>query len=275
MNQKKLDYSVLMSVYYKDNPDYLIKAIESILNQTHKTNDFVVISDGPLTEQLDDILKRYSKDIELYRLPNNMGLGEALNYGLRFCKNELVGRMDSDDICRENRFELQTKEFIKDPDLDLISSAIEEFEHDPNHINAVKELPTDHEAIVEYSKKRSPINHPASMFKKSKVIEAGGYSEKFHLFEDYHLWIRMLSRGAKVKNLSNSLLYFRAPKDMYDRRGGFKYAIDMMRFKFWMYKSGWSNISDFILSAIPHFIVAILPNALRKKVYYKLRKSNE
>ena len=102
------NYSILMSVYAKDNPDYLKLAIDSMLNQTIKSNDFVIVEDGPLTTELDAVINEYSsknKEINVVKIEHNSGLGKALDFGLNYCKNELVARMDADDISLPTRCE--------------------------------------------------------------------------------------------------------------------------------------------------------------------------
>ena len=265
------DYSVLMSVYYKDNPDYLREAMKSIYDQTLPTNDFVLVCDGPLNDELDSVIeemqKLFGNILNVYRLKKNSGLGNALNAGLKKCKNELVGRMDSDDICRVDRFEKQVELFNFYSDTSVISAAINEFNISPNCSVGKRIVPSDNNKIIKYSKRRNPFNHPAVMFKKSHVNSVGGYSEEFHLFEDYHLWIRMLMRGYKGYNSPEIFVDMRTPTDIYKRRGGWKYAKNLLRFHFWSFRAGWETGVDFFIFAFLHYLICILPNSLRKLIY--------
>lgn len=267
------NYSILMSVYYKEKPEYLDQSIQSMINQTVKSNDFVLVCDGPLTPELDAVIEKYKDVLHVVRLKTNQGLGNALNVGLKECKNDIVARMDSDDISVLNRCEKQLKMFENDPSLGLLSAAIVEFANDPNEITGKRELPTKDIDIKKYSRKRCPMNHPVVMFRKSAVENAGGYSGEFHLFEDYYLWIRMLQTGVVTGNVSENLLYMRAPVDMFQRRGGKAYARYMLNFRWWMHKSGWSSIIDFLLSAVPQAIICVLPNRIRKSIYSILHSS--
>ena len=104
MNRK---YSVLMSVYYKDSPVYLRAAIESMLLQTEKADEIILVCDGPLTDEQDKIIEKYIDNIKLLRLEKNQGLGVALSKGIGICKNEWIARMDSDDVSVSTRCELQ------------------------------------------------------------------------------------------------------------------------------------------------------------------------
>lgn len=264
-------YSVLMAVYYKERPEFLCQAMESIAKQTVPTNDFVLVCDGPLTDQLDAVIEEmkihFGTILNVVRLEKNLGLGNALNVGIQYCKNDLIARMDSDDISCEDRCERQLEAFSKIPHLGLLSSSIFEFSEKINEITGKRCVPTNNDDIISYSHRRNPMNHPAVMFRKSSVEAAGGYSEKFHLFEDYYLWVRMLQKGIVAANLEESLLYMRTPPNMFQRRGGVKYAKDMLRFRWWMFKSGWSSIIDFVFSALPQMLICILPNEIRKKIY--------
>lgn len=270
------NYSVLMSVYYKDNPDYLREAMKSIYDQTLPTNDFVLVCDGPLNDELDSVIeemqKLFGNILNVYRLKKNSGLGNALNAGLKECKNELIGRMDSDDICRKSRFEKQINLFENNVNISFASGAINEFDIAPVNSLGVRLLPRDNAHIRQFSKKRNPMNHVAVMFKKSAVINSGGYKETFHLFEDYYLWIRMFSKGYEAANMEDVLVDVRTPLDMYSRRGGASYAKTMLKFHQWLKKIGWTNNWIYLTGAIPHAIVCILPNKMRKAVYKGLRK---
>lgn len=268
---KEEKYSVLMSVYYKEKPEYLLESMESILNQTVPTNDFVLVCDGPLNQELDKVIQemqgKFREVLHIVRLKENSGLGNALNEGLKYCKNELVARMDSDDISFRERCELELKCFEKQPDLDIVGGTILEFENSIDVITGKRLVPETQKAICKFSRKRNPFNHPSVMFKKSEVERVGGYSEAYPLFEDYYLWIRMLKNGSVGLNIQNPVLYMRTSVDMYLRRGGLVYAGNLLKFYGWLLSIGWCGVIDYISSAIPHALVCVLPNCLRKQVY--------
>jgi glycosyltransferase involved in cell wall biosynthesis len=265
-----------MSVYFKEQPNNLRQAMESMRCQTVPTDDFVLVCDGPLTDELDAVIseeqEKLGKVLQVLRLPQNSGLGNALNEGLKLCKNELVARMDSDDISRPYRCEKQMDLFEQYPDICLSSGTVSEFVTDPDHPTGKRTLPITDVEIRSFSRKRNPMNHPCVMFKKSAVESAGGYKETYHLFEDYYLWVRMLMKGFKARNVENVLLDMRSPADMYQRRGGKKYAKDMLRFHRWMKKSGWSSEAEYLTGAVPHAVVCVLPNGVRKLVYRELHE---
>lgn len=270
------EYSVLMSVYAKEKPEFLRESMESMFAQTVPTNDFVLVCDGPLTDELnaviDEMQKLHPEILHIVRLKENMGLGNALNAGLQCCRHELVARMDSDDISLPHRCELQLRAFAADRTLVILSGTIAEFSQKPENIVGIKKVPETHQEILSFSKRRNPFNHPAVMVKKTAVINVGGYDEVYHLFEDYYLWIRMLMDGCKAKNITDTVLLMRTPEDLYLRRGGMAYAKNMLRFHRWMKMCGWTNWNDYLAGAVLHAAVCIMPNYIRKYCYLYLRK---
>ena len=272
------NYSVLMSVYYKERPEYLRQAMKSIFNQTVLTNDFVLICDGPLTEELDAVIKEFKhmhEDIlNVYRIENNVGLGNALNLGISECKNELVARMDSDDISRKQRCEKQLEIFEKDDSIDIVSGTIEEFVGDIKNVKSCRNLPEKNQDIIKFAKSRSPFNHACIMYKKNKVIEAGSYKD-FYFLEDYYLWIRMLNSGCHGYNIQEPLLWVRAGNDMYKRRSGVKYVKSQKNLLTYMKKIGFINKLEFIIGVLIRTCVSLSPNLLRKYLYNNfLRNKN-
>ena len=265
-----------MSVYFKEQPNNLRQAIESMRCQTVPTDDFVLVCDGPLTDELDAVIgeeqEKLGSVLHVLRLEKNEGLGNALNEGLKICRNELVARMDSDDLSRSERCEKQLGLFERYPEISLSSGTVSEFIDDPADPTGKREVPITNEEIRVFSRKHNPMNHPCVMFRKSAVEKAGGYKETYHLFEDYYLWVRMLMKGFKAWNSKDILLDMRSPADMYLRRGGKKYADDMLRFHRWMKKSGWSSETEYLTGAVPHAVVCVMPNGLRKLIYQGLRK---
>lgn len=220
-----MKFSVLMSVYKNDVCEYLNQAIESILDQTVKPNEIVIVVDGPISTNLKNILKEYEKKYNIFKiiyLEKNQGLGNALRVGLEQCSYNIVARMDSDDISVSNRFEKQIKEFEIDKDLDIVGGQIYEFINNKENIICSREVPIENDDIYEYAKKRCPFNHVTVMFKKNSVLKCGGYLDWYNN-EDYYLWIRMMESKAKFKNIPAYLAYARVGNKMYQRRGGIKY----------------------------------------------------
>lgn len=270
------EYSVLMSVYHKEKPEYLKQAIESIQTQTISTNDFVLVCDGPLNEQLDGVIATKQQEmgdtLNVVRLAKNGGLGNALNEGIKYYKNELVARMDSDDIAYPNRCEKQIAVFNTHSEVSICSGIVEEFTTDPNTVDTKRVPPETNAEIVEFAKKRNPFNHPCVMYKKSAVEAVGSYQD-FYLLEDYYLWLRMLMTGYQGYNIQEPLLHMRAGSDMYLRRAGWKYARTQARLFKFMKKQRFIGVGQYIKSCVIRSGSSLAPNWLRKFMFEKvLRK---
>lgn len=271
MKEKNI-YSVLMSVYYKDNVKWLQESIESILNQTIKTDDFVIIKDGKLTKELDELLNDYIKKepriFKIIELEENKGLGIALAIGVIKCKNEVIARIDADDIAAPNRIEKQLY-FINKQNLDIVGTNIIEFEENINTVKAQMKMPETDLEIKKYAKRRNPFIHPSVILKKKSVLEAGNYKD-FYLCEDYDMWLRMIENGAKCYNIQENLVYRRVNKDFYKRRGGIKYLKSILRFKTKQYKNGFFSSKDYIVSSLASIFSCLLPNRIREVLYNKI-----
>ena len=267
------DFSVLLSVYHKEKPDYLRQALDSVFSQTLRAAQVVLVEDGPLTPDLDTVIANYSglySELEVIPLEKNLGLGGALNEGLNHCNFDLVARMDTDDISKPERFEKQVNYMLAHPEIDVVSSWIDEFIETPDDVRSVRRLPQTSEELYEFGKKRNPINHPVVMFRKSAVLKAGSY-QHFPLFEDYYLWVPMMLAGSRLNNIQESLLFMRTNADMYKRRGGLLYAKDELRFQKWMIQSGYINFFQFIKNSTVRFIMRIIPNNIRGIGYQLIR----
>jgi len=271
-------YSVLMSVYGKDRPEYLSAAIDSILRQTWKARDIVLVCDGPLPNALNQVIAKYEEHLTVVKLSENRGLGAALAKGLPYCECEWIARMDSDDIAAADRCERQMEFVKKHGEIDALSGTIAEFEGDylteeeaKTHVAALKSVPQTHEEVARYIKYRNPLNHPCVMFKKSSVQKAGGYMP-CPLFEDYDLWVRMFLNHCRFSNLSETVLYMRV-NGMHQRRGGIRYVKPIAAFWTKMYRRKMISFGGYLGTMTARIAVSLLPNRIRKNIYdKKLRK---
>ena len=272
-------YSVLMSLYYKEKPEFLKQAIRSMIDQTIKPDEIVIVYDGKLTPELyqtmDEFINKFPGLFTIIKNKKNMGLGLSLNRGLEVCRNEFIARMDTDDISLLDRCEKQLNLFKKNSNLDICSGYIDEFIGEPGNIVSTRCVPKNNEEIYEYIKKRCPINHVAAMFKKKSVINAGGYLDCFWN-EDYYLWIRMYEKKAIFANIDNPLVLVRIGKEMYQRRGGKKYFKSEIFLQNYMLKKKIINYHTYILNIIKRFIVQILlPSKIRGIVFRKYARRNK
>ncbi|MEG0834598.1 MAG: glycosyltransferase [Christensenellaceae bacterium] len=263
-----------MSVYDKETAANLSKSLMSIATQTYPPKEIVLVCDGALTQGLEETIQafrqQYTDLLQLVRIESNVGLGEALNQGLQHCQNEYVARMDSDDIALPERIEQQLYLMLKKP-LDICGCNIVEFQ-DENIDVCIKQVPSSHSEILKYAKKRNPFNHPSVVFRKTVILDAGGY-QAMPYFEDYYLWVRALQRGARCGNLPQVLLRMRSNAAFYNRRGGIGYARHVVAFWKQLAKIGFITRLEAYVTIIPRLLSAIVPNQLRIQIYRHLLRS--
>lgn len=267
-----MKFSVLLSLYYKEKPDFLHQSLESVFSQTLSPDEVVIVEDGPLTNDLYaevNVWQSVHQEMKIVRLEKNCGLGKALNEGLKQCSNDLVARMDTDDVCKPYRFERQVAFMESHPNIAVCGAWIDEFEGNVNNVRSTRKLPQDNDKIYEFGKKRNPMNHPVVMFRKSAVESVGSYLP-MPLFEDYYLWVRMLLRGYKFHNVQESLLNFRFCSDVFKRRGGLKYAWTEIGFYLKLYKSNYINIGTLMENIVIRFSTRVIPNRVRSLIYKRL-----
>ena len=268
-----MKYSVLMTVYKEDNPDYFESALMSMVNQTKKPDEIVLVKDGPVTPRIQEVINTIDKKnqnlIVQVSLPENIGLGLALNEGIKKSNNELLARMDSDDISLPTRCEKQVKEFEKNSNLDIIGCPVKEFSGDITNLVGERTVPLSNSEIYRFAKRRDPFNHPTVMYRKSKVLEVGGYSD-LRKNQDTDLWIKMLSNGAYCKNLSEYLLYFRFDDNTYEKRKNWLNTKLLIKIRWKAFKSGFCTFTDFLVVFIGQVGIYILPITFQKFIYTKL-----
>ncbi len=266
-------FSVLMSVYIKEKPEYARACFDSLLNQTILATEWVIVEDGPLTNELYALLEEYENKypglIKRVPLETNHGLGLALREGILHCSYDLVARMDTDDIAREDRFEKQLALFAENPELDICGSHIKEFVTSPEEITAIRKVPLTDAEIKRYQKRRDAFNHPTVMYKKSMVLKAGNYQHAL-LMEDTLLWVNMIINGAVCMNVDDYLVFMRAGKDMIDRRGGFSYYKKYKAGRKIIRKTGYISWWDYRFTLMVQFVVALVPNRARRFIFKKL-----
>lgn len=269
-----MKFSVLMSIYKKEEPKYFNRAMQSIWDeQTVKPDEIVLVQDGKLTDELYRAIEEWREKLgDVFKtipLGQNVGLGDALNEGIKHCSYELIARMDTDDISLSDRFEKQLKVF-DNSDIDICSGWLSEFEDDEANIKSYKKLPEYHDEIVRYAKVRCPINHPTVMYKKSAVERAGGY-QKMMLMEDYYLWGRMIVTGAKFYNIQDTLLNMRAGDSMLQRRAGIVYAKSELRLLNEFKKIGFLSTGEYIKNLSIRVPIRLMPIGILKFAYGFLR----
>lgn len=271
--KKDTPFSVLMSVYAKEKAPWLKESLESVFNQTLPPSEAVLVADGPLTPELESVISSFKEKLKLVRLPENKGLGTALNEGLKACSHSLVARMDSDDIAAPNRFELQIAAFEQDKELSVLGGAVEEIDSLTKKKICFRRLPLGDGELKDFLKKRCPFNHMTVMFKKEDVLSAGGYLH-LHYMEDYYLWTRMAEKGFKFANLPQILVRARVDSAFYGRRGGFGYFLSNKKLYSYMKAHGMIDFKEYIYILSVRFLVqTLMPGFLRAWFYREaLRK---
>lgn len=266
-------FSVLISVYHKEKPEYLNQCFESIwTEQTLKPNEIVLVQDGPLTEELEKVILKWLNIIKgplkIVKLKKNSGLATALNFGLNFCTNDLVARMDSDDISFPDRFEKQVSYMINNPDIAASSAQIEEWDDQFKQQFGIRTLPTTPFKCKKLSKSRSPINHPCAIFRKNIIQGLGGYPLIYP--EDYALWGLLLSKNHKISNLPDKLLKMRVGQAINERRG-LKFLKGEIRVFDFFLKIGFINRTQYLKNIFSRILLRLSPSKLKIFIYKYFR----
>lgn len=268
-----MNFSVLLSLYNKEQATHLTECLQSIDEQSLKADEIVIVFDGPVNQELSDVVARWCEilPIKILALPYNVGLGQALNQGLEICQNEIIFRMDTDDICVKDRFMTQISKLANDDALMLIGGHIDEYDETFSVHLGKRVVPTDFDAIKKTAKFKNPFNHMTVAFRKIAVLSVGGYQH--HAFmEDYNLWLRMIAAGFKVENIDAVLVKARAGTSMLLRRRGFEYIkSEVLLFKL-KRKLRLQFLPLNVLTLILRTIPRVFPPSLLRSFYKLLRK---
>lgn len=273
MSQTVKPFSVLISLYARENADHFTESMKSIFSQTTLPSEIVLVLDGPIGKELEVAVENCRAlcpcKMRIVRMETNQGLGKALAIGVEQCSFDLIARMDTDDIARSDRFSLQLEAFEHHPELGICGSHILEFEGSPSHIVAKRRVPQHHDEIVSYQKKRDAFNHMTVMFKKKEVLAAGNYRTAL-LMEDSLLWANMLQNGSIGYNIDDYLVYARVDDGFIDRRGGLSYFKKYRLGRKAIKDTGFIGLYDYYYTLIIQFIVSCMPRILRQFVFRNL-----
>ena len=273
-------FSVLLPVYRGDTPAFFRRAVESVTaEQTLRPDELVVVVDGPIGTGIRDILDAVAAGlltdgvaVTIVALPENVGLARALEAGLERCAHEVVARADADDISLPHRFQRQVP-MVAGGDIDLVSSAITEFHDDEDSPGLVRAYPTDHDAISALARFRDPFNHPAVVYRRDAIRTAGGY-QHLDKMEDYWLFVRMIAAGARVANVTESLVLYRVGAGAYERRGGWTLLRSELRLQGWMRRSGFTTTQQYVRNIAVRGIWRLVPTTLRQRIYGQVARMN-
>lgn len=264
-----MEISVLMSVYFKEKKENLKQALESIVNQTYKPKQIVIIKDGILTRELEECLGEYKKTykdlIDIYSINKSDCLGTVLAYGVNKCKYEYIARMDSDDVAPLNRFEEQLKIIKQKPNIDILGGYIEEYDELLEKFICFRKVPLKYEDIKRYIKKQCPFNHGTVIMKKKSILSVGNYNDV--LLEDYDLWARMLIHGCYMENIPVILGKNRTGISMYKRRSGIKQIKKILQIEKKLLEYNIINKIEYVYNIFIRSVFALLPVKSKKYIY--------
>ncbi len=263
-------FSVLISIYKNEKPQWLREALDSVFSQTVQPAEIVLVKDGPLTAELESVINEYSFLYPIFKFvvnENNLGLGLALQKGVLACSNEIIARMDTDDIIPPDRFEKQLAKM--EEGYDVVSCWSRLFLEQQDHIIAVKQRPEHHEDIVRLAHRRSPVCHAAAFMRKSAVLAAGNYQHRQY-YEDYNLWVRMMMNGARFYNVQEVLYDVRTTEAQLRRRGGFSYLRNELKYLKEFYDMGFYTKKDLFVNAIIRIAARLMPQGLRSSVFKRI-----
>ncbi len=263
-------YSVLMSLYIKEKAEFFRMAVDSMMNQTVKPDEIVLVIDGPLCNDLWDVVNEYCESFpdmfNIVKINENNGLGNALNIGLKYCKNSIVARMDSDDYSRKDRCERQLEKFRDNPELDIVGSYVDEFRGNIENVISTRVVPTETSSIYEFSKRRSAFNHPSVMYKKESVLRVGSY-RALRRNQDLDLFGRMMFDGCFAENINESLVLYRCSDNMFRRRKSWENVSSYIKIIFDFWKMGYSSLGDYLFVLISQISVFVLPISFQRWLF--------
>ena len=272
MTQTFPPFSVLMSVYAKDRPAWIKQALDSVLNNTIRPAEVVIMVDGPVRKEIQDVLDEAAKNsiVRVLSHPVNIGRGAALAIAVPQCQNELIALMDADDISRLNRFEKQLAVFAVSADLAVVGGQVQELEAETLSPFAQRWVPLTNDEIRTYLKSRMPFNNPTVMFRKSAILHSGNF-QPLNLMEDYYMWARVAAKGYQMANVPDILVYMRVNAALYGRRGGWQYFIMNKKVFEKMRQLGLVNTWEYYYILSVRFVVQVLmPNWLRGWFYRRV-----
>jgi len=269
-----MSFSVLISVYSKENPQYLNEALCSIWDcQTRKPGQVVLVKDGTLTEELDICINTWGNKLgeilTVIELEKNSGLAIALNAGLQECRYELVARMDADDVSLPIRFEKQVAFMEENPDIVASSAVLEEWDDDFSKCIGIRTVPLGLDEVKVFAKYRNPLSHPVTIFRKSVIMLVGGYPA-LRTSQDYALWSLLLTKKNKLVNLQDVLHKQRAGNGLLDRRG-FRYFKGELKLLKYQHAIAFLNDFEYMRNVFIRFTVRVFPGFIKNILYKYLR----
>ncbi|MBR1724735.1 MAG: glycosyltransferase [Ruminococcus sp.] len=269
-------YSVAMSVYAGEKPEFLRQSLESMLTQTHPCTELLLVCDGRLTDGLDAVIAEYlgkfGGRLSTVRMGKPAGVGACANEALNAARTEYIVKMDSDDIADPRRCEVQLRYMSRHPELDMCGAYIEEFDSATGRQIAIKRTPVKNHDIHRYARRRNPFNNQTLVYRKSAAKRIGGYGD-FRRCEDYEFVVRMLKNGAIGVNIPRVLVRYRVTEDNLSRRRNLRNTKSFIAVRWRIFRMGYSSLIDFLVPCAAQIALFLLPGSLTGWLYGRfLRK---
>ena len=271
--------SALISTYAGEKASNLAQSLESVFAQTRPPEQIVLVIDGPVPLAQEEVIRSYCgdprvADMTVLHLPERSGLAVAMNAGLTACAGAYIMRMDSDDICAPDRLEIQMRYALANPDVDIVSSWSEEF-FDEDGATQIKVSPVAHEHITAALRWRNVLAHPTVLARSSVLRDVNGYRSKFGMLEDYDLFVRLAMQGCRFHVIPKTLVRVRSSLEQCSRRGGWRYGLNELAFRWECRRFGFLRLHQFIATTSLYLVFRLTSGAMRKRLYAIARSEKE
>lgn len=271
--------SALISTHAGEKASNLAQSLESVFAQTRPPEQIVLVIDGPIPPAQEQVIRSYCgdqrvADMTVLYLPEKGGLAAAMNAGLKACAGAYIMRMDSDDICAPDRLEIQMRYALANPDVDIVSSWSEEFFEDDGS-SQIKVSPVAHEHITAALRWRNVLVHPTILARSSALRDVDGYRSKFGMLEDYDLFVRLALNGCRFHVIPKTLVRVRSSLEQRSRRGGWRYGLNEMAFRWECKRFGFLRLHQFIATTSLYVVFRLTSGAMRKRIYAMARSEKE
>jgi glycosyltransferase involved in cell wall biosynthesis len=263
--------SALMSTHAGETAANLAESLESIYAQTVPLDQIVLVLDGRVDPDQEEIIARFGRDARiadqtLVRLEQNIGLARAMNAGLERCIGAYTMRADSDDLCHPQRLELQLAYAGGHPETDVVASWIAEFTSD-GRPDQLKVSPVYHDAVTRALRWRNVLAHPSVFIRTETLRRVGGYRPEYGLLEDYDLFVRLVLSGAQFHVIPKILVRMRSGIEQRRRRGGLRYCMNEIRFRSYCFRAGFLNTREFVIVTLMYVTFRLIGGIFRQRLY--------
>ena len=269
---KKPLVSVVMPAYNSEK--YIAEAIESILNQTYKNFEFIIVHDGSTDKTLEIIQKYAKKDKRIRVIDNekNIGNNRSRNKGIFASQGKYIATQDSDDISLLRRFKEQVDFLEKSQDVAVVGSDIELFNGETGEIISIRRYPETDQGLRKMIFFSSPFAQPATMIRKEAIIELGGYSGRFLVSEDLDMWFR-IGTYYKFASIPSVLLRYRVHKNSLTGRKlkTMEKIANQLRWENASNKAYSFGFKAFIYNLLHRISIYLVPSKFKFWLFSKLR----